>query len=41
MAQEQLGDSDLSQFVDLANELADLAGSITKRFFRYGLAMRL
>lgn len=30
-------DSDLSQFVDLANELAELAGSITKKFFRYSL----
>lgn len=31
-------DSDLSQFVDLANELAEVAGSITKKFFRYSLA---
>lgn len=37
MTQEQLGDTDLSQFVDLADELAELAGSITKRFFRYGI----
>lgn len=28
-------DIDLSQFVDLANELAEVAGSITKKFFRY------
>lgn len=37
MVQEQLSDSDFSEFVDLANELAELAGSITKRFFRYGI----
>lgn len=37
MAQEQLSDSDLPEFVDLANELAELAGSITKRFFRYSI----
>ena len=31
-------DSDLSLFVDIANELAELAGSITKKFFRYSVA---
>ena len=36
MAESQpVSDSDLSQFVDLANELAEVAGSITKKFFRY------
>ena len=29
-------DSDLTEFVNLADELAELAGSITKKFFRYG-----
>ena len=28
--------SDLTEFVELADELAELAGSITKKFFRYG-----
>ena len=37
MAQEQLGDGNLPEYVDLANELAELAGSITKRFFRYSI----
>lgn len=32
-------DSDLSQFVDLANELAEVAGSITKKFFRQPLTI--
>ncbi|KAL3157581.1 hypothetical protein ABBQ32_012032 [Trebouxia sp. C0010 RCD-2024] len=32
-------DIDLSQFVDLANELAEVAGSITKKFFRQPLTI--
>lgn len=30
-------DIELSEFVQLADELAELAGSITKKFFRYNM----